>query len=279
MNVVLVGFGNIGKALYRELMHSRINSNYIVKSSGIYTSPTKLVDSIENYSKYIDGTTVVFISTPSIGKGEISSKYYLEAKEKNAKIVTCEKAFLAYNWNYVRSYLNSTRYSSTVGGNSGIIPEITNFRKEIFEIKAVVNGTLNYVGEKLLDGSSEEEIFTNVIEKGFAEPGSKDFVEVIENELKDVLYKTVILANHSGLYKNIILLEDITVQQYEKNLRCSIELTLEGIKAGFIEENKEWLPQGVNNVLYINGKKITEGPGAGAKATAERMVKDFQELV
>jgi hypothetical protein len=44
------------------------------------------------------------------------------------------------------------------------------------------------------------------------------------------------------------------------------------------DDDTSWFPTGVNNVLLINGQKIVEWPGAGARATAERMYVDGEHL-
>jgi hypothetical protein len=81
------------------------------------------------------------------------------------------------------------------------------------------------------------------------------------------------------MFKKIITPKHIILKSYQEGLRCSVVLNDEEIKAGFLSsEGISWFPKGVNNVLYINGKKIIEGPGAGGKITAERMFEDFQNM-
>src|SRR5205085_169797 len=124
----------------------------------------------------------------------------------------------------------------------------------------------------------KENACKEVITKGFAEPGAVTFDEIVGGELKDVQYKTVILANHSKLYEKVVTLNDVHVEPYCEGLRCSVFLTKENIVTGFIGINEDFaFPSGVNNCLYINGQKVVEGPGAGSRPTAERMFKDFKE--
>jgi hypothetical protein len=44
------------------------------------------------------------------------------------------------------------------------------------------------------------------------------------------------------------------------------------------DDDTSWFPTGVNNVLLINGHKIVEWPGAGARSTALRMCADGVHL-
>jgi homoserine dehydrogenase len=280
MKIIIVGYGNVGKALHKVLSDNNITVDLTVSNDGIFDANNLKLDSVSEFGNYVEKDTVVFISTPSYGVGEISSIYYIKSLENGASVVTCEKAFLANNWDFVNKYPSKIKYSATVGGNSGILGAIADFKGNINDVWAVVNGTLNYIGDKLDQGSTKEEIFKEVVEKGFAEPGARDFDEIIQSELNDVLYKTTILANHSKLYPSVVNPIDIFMNQYKDGLRCSVSINKDEIKAGFIEiKNVKDFPSGVNNVLYINGEKIIEGPGAGAQITAERMLKDYKELL
>ncbi|HYC34585.1 MAG TPA: hypothetical protein VEC13_02530 [Candidatus Paceibacterota bacterium] len=279
MRIVLIGLGNVGKALKLLLEEKGYSVDYVIKQSGVFDKEEQCVDAQENFASYIDSDSFVFISTPSFSDFQINLLYYESSLKKGAKIITCEKAVLANRFDLALENKKSIKYSATVGGGSGRLNAISDFEGDIEEIRCILNGTLNYIADKLEERLSEEEVFKEVVEKGFAEPGSNDFDEAIQNELKDVLYKTVILANHSGLFKELKRLEDLEILGYKKGARCAAVLTPNEIKAGFQEfPDKTWFSKGVNNVLYINNQKIVEGPGAGSRATAERMYKDFVEI-
>ncbi|MFA6897871.1 MAG: hypothetical protein WC250_00500, partial [Candidatus Paceibacterota bacterium] len=266
MKIILVGYGNVGKELRQVLSEHGFSAEYIVRTGGIYDSNDFIIDTTENFHRYLDKDSVVFISTPSIGIGKISEFYYKKPLEAGARVITCEKAFLANNWEFVKKYSGKIKYSATVGGDSGILDAISDYKGEIKEIRAVVNGTLNYIGEKFSRGIKTEEAYSEVVAKGFAEPGSKNFEEVIENELRDVLYKAVITVNHSKLFNRVVKPADVAVSKYQVGLRCSILINKNEIKAGFIKVPEDFkFPKGVNNCLYINGEKIIEGPGAGGR--------------
>jgi homoserine dehydrogenase len=280
MKIILVGYGNVGKELANVLNENEIPVDFIIRSSGIYASDNIKIDDLINFENYIDSDSFVFISVPSKGNGSETANYYLKSLNKGARIITCEKAFTAHNWGVIKKFKGQIRYSATVGGGSGMLNAISEYIGEIKEIKAVVNGTLNYIGDKLARGATQAEVYAEVIKKGYAEPGAKSFDEVIKNELSDVVYKTVILANHSKMYQLIINPIDIILEMYQKGLRSSVVLNKNGIQAGFLpSKDYSWFPQGVNNVLYVNGQKVVEGPGAGARITAERMFEDYKQLV
>jgi len=276
MKIILVGYGNVGKEIHEVLSEQGLSVDFVVRTGGIYNSTDSKLDGPENFHKYVDKDSVVFISTPSVGKGELSAKYYKKSLEAGAKVITCEKAFLPNNWNVVLNYPGRIKYSATVGGDSGILDAVADYEGEMAEIRAVINGTLNYIGERLANGATKEEVYSEVTGKGFAEPGARNFEEVIDGEMRDVLYKAVILANYSKLFNHIITPTDVEVKKYVDGRRCSLFINKDKIMVGFISIPAEFkFPKGINNCLYINNQKIIEGPGAGGRATAERMFKDF----
>jgi homoserine dehydrogenase len=266
MKVILIGYGTVGKEVEKILHENNIPVTSIIRSKDVLDK------------NFLDAETFIFICAPSKGSGKEIAHYYLDAFEMGSKIITCEKAFLANHWDQIKTHKHHIRYSASVGGNSGILNAISEQKGNIREIKAVVNGTLNYLGEKISSGMKHEDIYQEVVSKGFAEPGAKNLKEVIEAELNDVVYKTIILANHSGLYSRTIKKEDVRLFPYKENLRCLVMLNKNEIKAGFFEDKSVDFPSGANNILYINGIKSAEGAGAGGRTTAERMFKDFQDL-
>ncbi|MBI5457335.1 hypothetical protein HY971_01235 [Candidatus Kaiserbacteria bacterium] len=279
MKIILIGSGNVGKEVEKVLAENGIPVELVVRSSGVY-SKGSFIDGNENFAKYVDAGSVLFISVPSRGDGSEMLHYYVESLALGARIVTCEKAVLAHHFELVQEFKERIRYSATVGGNSGILPAVSDYRGAITEIKAVINGTLNYVSGALSQKRAEDDIFRDVVSRGFTDQGPRNLREVFQNELKDVAYKTAILANHSGMYEKVFTPEDVQTEAYKENTRCAVVLSKEGIRAGFLSfEDKSWFPSGVNNCICINGEKVAEGPGAGGRATAERMFKDFQGIV
>lgn len=76
-----------------------------------------------------------------------------------------------------------------------------------------------------------------VTNQGFAEPGAKNFQEVIDQEMQDVLYKSVIFANHSGLYHGVVTLSDIILEPFKEGARCMLVADKHHIRAGFIPQS------------------------------------------
>lgn len=279
-NVMVFGFGNIGTTLVRRLQEEGIHVKYIVKSDFILDSDLNGVARQCDWEIYAKKADCAFICIPTVDKGEQAAKYQSFFLKKGKPVITCEKASIAHHWNSLKKQRNIFKYTASVGGGTKMLEKISNYKpKDIRKIKAVVNGTLNYISENLGLGLKEEEIIKIVLERGYAEPGATSFDEIILSEMKDVILKTMIIANHSGIFKRTIKEKDIHLVNFHKNMRCIVEITHDTIKAGFIEGNLSYsLPSGVNNVLYVNGEKKASGLGAGAEATVSSMMSDYASL-
>lgn len=139
-----------------------IEIDLIVRQSGIFLSNGEKVDTIDNFDTHVDKHTIAYISLPSSTNVAKHLPYYLSVLEKGGFVITCEKSVLAHYWHILKPYRNRLWYSATVGGNSGILPELHRYEGKIHDIKAVINGTLNVISEESAKGTSEEEIFQYV---------------------------------------------------------------------------------------------------------------------
>lgn len=279
-NAILFGYGNIGKALATEIPKEKINIKYIVNSRGVFNSSLVKQGDLADWKMFVDDVQIVFITIPTTSDGNIAFEYEKFFLEKNIPVITCEKASIANHFEELKKYKDIFRYTASVGGGTQMLRKILEYEKEILEVKAVINGTLNFIGSSLKKGASKEEIVKEVLERGFAEPGANTFEEIVEGELNDVRLKTVILANCSEIFENILKPEDVKMVCEDLSKRCVLNMSKEKVEVGFLEDNNaDWLPDGVNNVLYVNGEKLCEGPGAGAVATVESMVSDLNNLI
>ncbi|MES2409097.1 MAG: hypothetical protein V4509_02210 [Patescibacteria group bacterium] len=278
-SAILFGYGNIGKVLTKRIPKEKIDLKYIANSKGVFDSELIKQADLENWKNFTNDIQIVFITIPTMGDGSIAFEYASFFLEKNIPVITCEKASVANNFGYLNKHKNIFKYTASVGGGTKMLQQLSLFNSEILELKAVVNGTLNFIGDNLKKGIPEVEIVREILENGYAEPGANTFPEIIEGEINDVRLKTVILANSSGIFERVLTPLDVEINSEDLSKRCIVKISKEGIKAGFLEDNNaDWLPEGVNNVLYVNGEKLCEGPGAGAVATVESMLSDFKSF-
>jgi len=276
MKAIIFGSGNIGSVLINRLKHEGVNILCVVKSIGTFDVNLNV---IEDWTNFVDKVDVAFICIPSNGNGQKAFEYENLFLEKGKSVITCEKSSIANFWDVLKQY-KKFKYTASVGGGTKMLKEISKYKSaDINEIKAVVNGTLNYISSSLKTGIDKDQITKEVLEKGYAEPGASNFDEIIDGELKDVTLKAIIMANHAGIFDRTIGLADVKMHNFDQTKRCIVKIDKNGINAGFIDDNYlDWLPDGVNNILYINGEKKAYGPGAGAEATVDSMMDDLRSL-
>lgn len=124
MKTILIGYGNVGKTIHEVLTEHGISVDLIIRSNGIFSPSGEKIDTIENFDKHVDNHTVAYISIPSEQNAAKNLPYYLTILERGGLIVTCEKSVLAHYWHILKPYMNRLWYSATVGGNSGMLPEL-----------------------------------------------------------------------------------------------------------------------------------------------------------
>ncbi|MES2224328.1 MAG: hypothetical protein V4469_05365 [Patescibacteria group bacterium] len=279
-SAILFGYGNIGKVLTKRIPKEKIDLEYTVNSKGVFDSSLTKQGDLADWRDFTNDIQIAFITIPTTGDDATAFEYASYFLEKNIPVITCEKASIANHFEYFKKFKNIFKFTASVGGGTQMLQQLSSFDSKILELRAVVNGTLNFIGDNLKKGINKDEIVKEILEKGFAEPGASTFEEIIDGELNDVRLKTVILANSSGIFEKIVRPEDIKIDREDLGKRCIVKISKTGIEAGFLEDNNaDWLPDGVNNVLYLNGEKVCFGPGAGAKATAESMISDFNNLL
>jgi len=280
INAIIFGAGNIGSNLAKELSNEKVFVKYVVRTSGIFDDAFNKVAEQKDWKSFVDEVDLAFICVPTSGKGEKAFEYELNFLEKGKPVITCEKASVAFCWEVLNKYKKLFLYTASVGGGTKMLQEISKYDpQEIKEIKAVVNGTLNYISDGLVSGRTKDEVVKDVLEKGYAEPGAVTFEEIIKSEMNDVLLKTIIIANHSGIFDRVITKEDIAIFDFDISKRCIVKIDRNNIEIGYIEDAKaDWLPDGVNNILLINNEKKAYGPGAGADATVLSMIYDLKIL-
>jgi homoserine dehydrogenase len=281
---IIFGYGNIGKTLCEKLLAEGVTIEYIVRSSGIYDDALDKVGERDDWEKFADQVDIAFLCIPTNSSGTQAYKYALHFLEKGKPVITCEKGSVGNYYNELVKFGKLFKYTASVGGGTQMLLKLQEFgTANIKEIKAVVNGTLNYIGSALRTGGDPQIIVNEVLEKGYAEPGADTLDEIIESELRDVVLKTVIIANAAEYYDALVKKEHVAVIKPNENtlstMRCVVTISENRISAGYTEDtNAAWLPDGVLNALYINNELVAIGPGAGAEATVSSMLNDLRNL-
>ncbi len=183
----IIGYGNIGKCLHRRLTDLGYSPNWIIYSR----------QDVKN-QYLIPGTSLVFLAIPSSGNGEVARDYILDAIYAGAKVITCEKAALAYQYVFLQPHMNDIKYSAAVGGGTRML----SFLRErnalgcIEEVNFVLNGTLNYIFDLIAkEKFSLQDACSFAVQNGYAEPGATDPLSIINGEISDVAKKVCIILN------------------------------------------------------------------------------------
>ena len=201
-NVVLIGRGLIGQALY-ERVEEQYGWNVIrVIERGAYSGVSgsgRFNEKMSVASKLIPKETdLVFLAIPTFDDGTTALRYIEYCVEHSIPVVTCEKGSLSYNFSKLEPYLDRIGYSATVGGGTRLLPylnERLKGRRDVV-IHAVINGTLNYIFDEISRaGRSFGEAVEEAKRLGYAEPGASSPLELVRGEIKDTTMKATVLFN------------------------------------------------------------------------------------
>jgi len=199
IRTTLIGYGNVGKELFKRILAEGWSVNHIIKSDGIWLAdeagPRTFVRKSEIPGwdlprNLLDETAITFVTLPASCYGMIAQGYYAEMCKNKIPVVTCEKSSLVY----LPHYITSLGCSAAVGGGTHLLSFLKKrvLGRHDVEAHLVVNGTLNFVTDY---SGSLEEAFKCAGELRILEPNCKDdLLSKINNEIYDALLKTCIIA-------------------------------------------------------------------------------------
>ncbi len=309
------------------------NVDFVIRSDGIYrhfngNGVIAKIEGIGDYREYFRAgdlakLDMVFLAIPTADDGKIALEYIRFFTAKGIPVITCEKGSVS---NYFReatglSMLSMLGYSASVGGGTRLLKFLNDrMSPNVREIHCVLNGTLNYIFDAVARrGMPVGETIALAQKLGYAEPGAKSALEVINGEaIGDVPKKTAILLNACGLVNEPVRAKNIKAKKItglELNMlfweerRYVVSLTRQKnkedtigggfsfhaggwfVSAGFKEIPKGSLlaravPEGVDNSMLISegengsdGIYVLTGPGAGAGPTTAAMLKDADHMM
>ncbi|WP_423793352.1 homoserine dehydrogenase [Methanocaldococcus indicus] len=227
MDIIIIGFGTIGKGLAEVLYKKReyLKKNFgefrvvgIADSSGaIYNKEgidlKKAIDVKEKTKKIInyndaeklsifeliekEADVAVEVTPSNLETGEPAKTHIIESFKNDKHVVTANKGPLALFYNELiktaEKYNKIFRFEATVGGAMPII----NLAKEnlagneILSIRGILNGTTNYILTKMEEENVDfETALKEAQELGYAESNPSQDIDGL-----DTAAKIVILAN------------------------------------------------------------------------------------
>ncbi len=227
LNLFIIGIGNIGCHLLRQLAHQQANllqqkalelkvvgiansRNAVFDKEGIDLSryeqlleQSSVVSDPENIKREIIGMNIfnsVFVDCTS--SPDIASLYF-DLLDNNVHVVTASKIAASGPYEHYALLKKVARkkdvkylFETNVGAGLPIINTINNLKNSgdsILKIEAVVSGTLNYIFSTLSREIPLSKAIRMAQEQGYSEPDPR-----IDLSGTDVVRKLVILARESG---------------------------------------------------------------------------------
>ena len=173
MKIALLGYGTVGRSL-DELLQERqigIEVTRILRRPGKTVGDARMTDSID-----------AVLSDPSIDavvevlSGEMPAACYIEAALRTGKhVVTANKAAIAPRMKQLLDTANAhgvqLAFEASAGG---VVPWIANLRRsaafdQIDRFTGILNGTGNYIIDRMLMGDEFSEALADAQAKGYAE--------------------------------------------------------------------------------------------------------------
>lgn len=315
VKIGLIGYGRIGQEVKKRALQKGWAVPVIAITTGIYDSEEKKIDELDNWLKYFKKVDIAVLCISTLDDGTIAYNYIKNLVENGIPVVTSEKGALGNYFPELKPWIDKIGYSATVGGGTRMLHWLKErLTLQTKEIHLVINGTLNYIFDGLSRGRVLDEVVEETKKLGYAEPGARTPLEVINTEAcRDIPMKISVLLNicdfgirakdiKAQLISEIVLkklvreanyrrfIVSITKEENEEDVIGGFKFPINGwwVSDGFKNRTQnplflQLVPPGVNNAVLIHGVDGTyllTGPGAGATSTVMgSIIKDIQDLI
>lgn len=317
MKLLVLGFGNVGRALIRILPENGFEASICNSKGGIKTmsldelkKAADEVKSLPSQAGYLvfnpqkaveswDYDVLVDLTPTNLDDAEPSKTYWKIAFNRGKSVVTANKGPLALNFREMtdaarRQKNASLLFEATVAGGTPVFCLAKNCLRggKLTKIEGILNGTTNYILTQMKAGKTFEEALQEAQDKGYAEADPTYDVKGM-----DALAKAVILAN--AIFGKNVSFKDLEAEGIDG-------ITLEMVRkaeeqgecykliASIDENNVSVSPKRIScshplaavgnawNALTFytkNADAITiTGKGAGGLPTASAVLNDIMEL-
>ena len=316
INIAIVGLGNIGSRLYKEIISTKkdiglktnTNINIVaISAKNINKKRNFIVRKNIFFKNALDITKnlKVDIVIELIGSSDGISKKVVESALKNKKhVITANKALISKHGDYLASIAERNRvnleFEAAVGGGIPVLRTIKDglATNKINKVVGILNGTSNYILSQM---QKTKKSFKNVLQEaqklGFAEANPK-----FDLDGSDVLAKIRILSSlsfNNKISKNICLsngIENIELKDIDMAEKLDLRVKLLGITE--IINNKLFERvhpclikkdnhianiDGVMNAVILEGnpvgKSVLQGEGAGPGPTSSALMSDLLSIL
>lgn len=286
---------NISKILVKDkFKHSHIIDKY------------QFVDTLDEILKDENIDIVVELTA-----GEEPASLYIKEILKFKDLVSANKLAIAKNFDEFAQisalYNREFRYEASALAGLPVIKTIEDLKAsdEIYSIRAIANGTTNFILSKMADKNLEyEEALKISQEKGFAEADPTSDVQGFDSMYKLYILSKLAFENADEGIKSQILLDNIKRQGISHITKIQIEeaksknIKLKLIAKAEIIEGKYLASVGIEEILSTDsfynvdnetnaielkssnsGEVFIKGPGAGSRPTASGVVRDIIDII
>ena len=204
-NITIIGSGNIGKDLKRQVEEkghkviAQAKRDFVRFGNGRGGAHIHSVGDTDEILNALDPimpkTDAVMLTIPNGNKGVDELQYMNAFRGKH--IITCAKAAHAYQYERVLALGQPIGRRAIVGGGTDMLEGLRRrqLQNDGVLLDAVVNGTLNHIWHAVQSGGPPFGAIDDAGRLGYAEPGNKDYVKVLNGEIDDLCMKAAILHN------------------------------------------------------------------------------------
>ena len=317
LKVLLVGFGNVGRALARELVASRYDLRVVgvVTTRGLYRAPANwkawLADLADSYPDTAEAPApadlrdviatlrpdVAFVTLPpSYRTGEPNLTVYRTLLSEGVSVITSDKTGLAMAFDEIMELARSrdafVGWRATVMAGTPAIDVARGLRgREVRAVRGVLSATANYVLSRVEDGASLSEALSEAVKMRLTEPDPS-----VDLEGLDSAAKLVILLKTAGL-------AGVKLSQVQRAPLTSVSeddvrgAARRGMRVRYVAEfsggsarvgpqlldGRDFLASvrgSYNAVVFeVDNETVTlSGPGGGVAEAVKSMMADLREL-
>lgn len=250
----LVGFGQVGRALYTKLrtMSQDFEVKAVVRSARAYDgnlAPLALSS--------LPRTDFLFLCIPSSDDGKPELALMQPYLEDGRCVITCAKGAPANYPNYFVQHPSRFGISATVGCMTAMTGFTRNIRAETgrrpLELKAVLNSSLNYLADRMSQCVPRGVALFEAQQQGFTEQGNFDFDAVVRQEINDARKKAAILS-HEAFYPHCIALPHLISDVPEADRSLQTAFAAPGSYRFVVQISQRHNPSGMNLPVFSFSK-------------------------
>ncbi len=258
VKAVIIGFGNVGRALLLELLGLReirvvglasSRGAVIIGGRGDLEEAVRLAKNkykLDKHGSFKEGVSAVELASetsaelafiaipPSYVLGEPNRSIYYGLLDANVSIITADKTILAREYINIKNYARERGlflgYRATVAAGTPVLDVARGLRgRRVERVRAVLNATTNYILSLVEQGLSFSEAIEKSIREELAEPDPR-----IDTHGWDPAAKLVITVSELG-YK--VSLEEVERTPLETIGEDEVRTALsEGYRVKYIAE-------------------------------------------